>query len=188
MNEDEFTLLAEIVKKCKDFGSPDLAAKFYLETRNWHNYKWLKLLISTFFSVTEKMPNLTEDGFEGKNLDRRVIPFLTTIANKQKLPGHVKIISWNYDNQIETGVAGLFSDSTDFNVWPSKSNNSHAAKTDYYLLHVNGIAGRSYSDEHLTIENPNLFDFVRQVEPLLSFAWEDDDTYKKKDFTTGECL
>lgn len=187
--EDEYSKLTKIIQKCKVFGTPDLAAKYYMEIGDFNSYSLLKMLISTFFYETEKSPDLTGQGFENMNLDARVVPFLTTISDKKKLPDNLKIISWNYDTQIEKGagmlhpISGGSDFNMNFNVWPFKANNTDRVDKDYFLLHLNGICGYIYSEHHLGIENPYLFDFNRQLEPLLSFAWEDDDSFKKKTFT-----
>src|SRR6266700_5356411 len=70
-----------------------------------------------------------------------------------------------------------------FNVWPFKSNETDREEKTYSLLHLNGACGYIYSERHLAIEHPYMFDFSRQLEPILSFAWEDDDNFNKKTFT-----
>lgn len=186
--EDYFGKLVSVVKKCRIFGTPDLAAKNYLEIGDKDNYRLLKILLSIFFHTVEQSDNRTGIGFEGQNLDPRVVPFLTTISHKGKLPPGLSIISWNYDTQIEMGakklhpVNGIANDfSSRFHVWPC--NNSKGFETEYILLHLNGICGSLYSDEHLGIANPFPFDFNRPFETLLSFAWEDDESFNKQKFT-----
>ncbi len=185
---DAFNKLSSIVIKCKIFGTPDLAAKNYLETGDKDNYRLLKMLLSIYFHTVEHSDNKTGIGFEGQNLDPRVVPFLTTISHKGRLPPGLSIISWNYDTQIEMGakklhpVNGVDNDfSSKFHVWPF--NNSKGYETEYFLLHLNGICGSLYSEEHLGIENPFPFDFNRPFETLLSFAWEDDESFNKLKFT-----
>jgi hypothetical protein len=189
-NDVELGKLADIVKKCKTFGTPDLAAKNYLEIGDQANYLMLKLLLSHYFQDKQDSPNVTGSGYEGQNLDPRVVPFLTTISNKGKLPEGMKIISWNYDTQLEMGavklrpVGGTMNDfSTQFHVWPHNKTDAHQVDKDYFLLHLNGICGSLYSEFHLGIGNPFPFDFTRPSDTLLSFAWEDDRSFKKELFT-----
>lgn len=132
---------------------------------------------------------MTGRSFENMTLDARVVPFLTTISHRKKLPDNLRIISWNYDTQIEKGaemlhpVSGGSDFNMNFNVWPFKASDTDTVDKDYFLLHLNGICGYIYSERHLGVENPYMYDFNRQLEPLLSFAWEDDDSFKKKTFT-----
>jgi hypothetical protein len=182
--------LHKIIKTCMDFGTPDLAAKHYLEKKDEDNYGMLKLLLSEYFYFVESSPNKTGVGFDGQNLDPRVVPFLTTITNKGKIPKEVRILSWNYDTQIEMGaqklhpVKGRYNDFNEsFHVWPSHANDTDRIDKDYFLLHLNGTARYMYSERHLAVENPSPLDFAKKEEPLLSFAWEDDENYNKPDFT-----
>jgi hypothetical protein len=182
--------LRSITKKCRTFGTPDLAAKYYHETKDWDNYRRLKRLISYYFYSVEGSPNSTGAGFEGRNLDPRVVPFLTTISSNGKLPGTVRMLSWNYDTQIEIGanfLKGVPGRSNDFDseffVWPYCSKSTDTKDKNYFLLHLNGYCGPNYSAKSLAGEEPAGLDMHSAAEPLLSFAWEDDDSYDKRTFT-----
>jgi hypothetical protein len=190
LSSPQFDKLSLIVKKCKDFGTPDLAAKYYLEINDWHNYGLLKMLLSYYFETVQNQPDKRGTGFEGMNLDSRVVPFLTTISSKGKLPPAVKIISWNYDKQIEMGAKKLHPStgqandfSTNFNVWPFVASANSKEEKDYFLLHLNGICGHYYSERTLAGEDLVELDCKSDKETLLSFAWEDDDSFSKRTFT-----
>jgi hypothetical protein len=190
-SEEAFQKLVTIVKKCKAFGTPDLAAKNYLEVQDMESYRMLKLLISSYFHSIEEEPDARGVGFEGQNLDSRVVPFLTTISHKGKLPPTMKILSWNYDTQLERGAkklhpltAGVNNDFSDnFHVWPFQVTDRDSFDKDYFLLHLNGICGFLYSEPELAVGNPYPMGFNRPMETLLSFAWEDDNSFNKKTFT-----
>lgn len=187
-SQSDFFELEKIVKKCKVFGTPDLAAKYYLETGDLKRYDLLKKTMSAFFYLKEESPDTTGNGFEGKSIDYRVVPFLTTILNKRKLPEDLRILSWNYDTQIERGAKMLHpilgvNDIQNFNVWPFKADDIIDDNKDYSLLHLNGVCGEIYSDAHFSLQNPYLYDFSRELETQLSFAWEDDESFKKELFT-----
>ena len=190
LNAEDHKVLKAITKKCRTFGTPDLAAKYYLETKDWENYVQLKKLMSWYFYSVERTPNRTGTGFEGRNLDPRVVPFLTTISSNGKLPKAVRVLSWNYDTQIEMGanfLKGVPGKNNDFDanffVWPYCSQSTDTKDKDYFLLHLNGYCGPNYSERSLATEEPSEFDMQSNAEPLLSFAWEDDDNYNKRTFT-----
>jgi hypothetical protein len=192
---EDRNLLKLLAKKCETFGTPDLAAKYYHETKDWRNYRILKKLISFYFYFTQKLPNRTGSGFEELNLDPRVVPFLTTISTNGKLPKEVKMLSWNYDTQIEMGadfLKGIPGRGNDFNsnffVWPYCSQLTDTKDKDYFLLHLNGYCGPDYSEESLAGGQPAGVDIHSETEPLLSFAWEDDDSYDKRTFTRGRLV
>lgn len=46
--ENDYNKLTKIIQKCKAFGKPDLAAKYYMEIGDLDSYSILKMLISTF--------------------------------------------------------------------------------------------------------------------------------------------
>ncbi|HXB08010.1 MAG TPA: hypothetical protein VNW04_12860 [Puia sp.] len=188
---EDLKLLKVITKKCRTFGTPDLAAKYYHETKDWENYLHLKKLMSWYFYSFERTPNRTGTGFEGRNLDPRVVPFLTTISSNGRLPKTVKMLSWNYDTQIEMGanfLKGVPGKSNDFDsqffIWPYSSQPTDTKDREYFLHHLNGYCGPNYSKRSLAGEEPSAFDMHSRDEPLLSFAWEDDDSYDKTTFTT----
>ncbi len=188
--EKDFIQLIEVVRRCKVFGTPDLAAKNYLERGDLDNYRLLKLLLSTYFLDVQQARNTTGAGFEGQNLDPRVVSFFTTISQKGKIPKNVKALSWNYDKQIEMGadlltpVDGDGNDfSLNFHVWPFNAPDVYWEDKDYFLVHLNGVAGYIYSDHHLAMANFKRFDFTNKQETLLSFAWEDEARFRKEKFT-----
>lgn len=81
-------ILKDIIKGCIEFDSPDLYAKFLLETGDFKNYRILKTLISNYFIYKQDLKNC---------FDYRALTFLTTITQNKKKPDNVKILSWNYD-------------------------------------------------------------------------------------------
>ena len=188
-SQEQFKKLTLIIQKCKSFRTPDLAAKYYLEKKDLGNYLLIKKLISHYFSDFESSFDLTGTGFEGKNIDSRVIPFLTTISEKNKIPKNIKIISWNYDTQIEMGskelyaVSGVNDFDENFHAWPSKFTDKDKVDKDFLLLHLNGISGYLYSERNLASKIESPFNFSEPGEPLLSFAWEDDSSFNKNTFT-----
>lgn len=178
----------QIVKLSKKFGTPDLLAKFLLETGQDEQYHFLKQLLSKYFLEVEGLDNETGNTIDKNNIDPRVIQFLTTISSNSCLPQHVKMISWNYDTQIERGARKLKHASgkneviENFHSWPHKSIASDRKHLDYFLLHLNGVAGYYYDERSLAAEDEYPFRFKKE-DPLLSFAWEDDYMlYGKKTF------
>jgi hypothetical protein len=101
------------------------------------------------------------------------------------------MLSWNYDTQIERGAKRLYpltaggsnDFSRNFHVWPLQVTENDKLEINYFLLHLNGICGRMYTDKELSLGNPYPMDFNRPIETLLSFAWEDDESFNKKTFT-----
>ncbi|MFX6201679.1 hypothetical protein ABTF50_19975, partial [Acinetobacter baumannii] len=67
------------------------------------DYLLLKLLLSNYFTL-KQYSDFTARNSDYGSLDKRAITFLSTICNGRKLPKNVKIITWNYDEQIE--IAG----------------------------------------------------------------------------------
>jgi hypothetical protein len=170
--------LRKLAEGCIEFGTPDLYAKFLLEKGDDLNYHQLKTLISNYFIFKQA----------SGAFDIRALSFLTTISTNKSLPKEVGIISWNYDTQIEiaanrlrTPISSPSDSIANFASWPNIPNPNY--KNDYFLVHLNGVAGYHYDANDLSIpfDNYRLFDHTK--EPMLSFAWEDDSYIYKRTFT-----
>lgn len=79
-----------------------LARKFYLRNE-LENLKRLKSVLSTFFAIEQIM----------RGIDPRYDMFFATLLtgkhDKIGFPDNIKIISWNYDNQIELSLRQFYS-------------------------------------------------------------------------------
>lgn len=175
--------LIDLVKGCKEFGTPDLFAKYLLEKGNDKSYLLLKKLLSSFFYTREYVKNI---------FDYRALAFLTTITQNKKIPDCIKVISWNYDTQIEMAAQKLSPFKTEsnshvngFTSWPyinpalvSDENNLP------FLLHLNGIAGFRYSPSSFVESEKKIYDFTNlsDYEGFISFAWEDKSNDQKNIF------
>lgn len=144
------------------------------------NYNCLKKLISSYFSYNDHKL-FTQDNKKNKK-DYRVLPFLTSILENGRIPEHVKIISWNYDNQIEVAAENTSSKKYDylkgFTCWPNSKNSFEDSFIREgslpFLLHLNGLAGYKYNI--MTFAEESITPFIELAatnhEPLLSFSWE----------------
>lgn len=173
--------LKMITDKCLEFGTPDLYAKFLLETGDDLNYKLLKKLLSNYFTFKQTIA-AGNAGRQGV-FDYRVLTFLTTITLKKIIPDNVKILSWNYDRQFEIGAtmmkpkdSGGYDKVRGFTCWPNskESNDGDSHIDNLFLLHLNGVAGYNYSERSGANEDSAVYNFeTHQKETLISFAWED---------------
>jgi len=174
---DKYKAIAE---KCIEYGTPDTYAKWLYENGHMENYNCLKKLISSYFSYNDHKL-ITQDNKKNKK-DYRVLPFLTSILENGRIPEHVKIISWNYDNQIEVAAENNSSKKYDylkgFTCWPNSKNSFEDSFIREgslpFLLHLNGLAGYKYNI--MTFAEESITPFIELAatnhEPLLSFSWE----------------
>jgi hypothetical protein len=58
----------------------------------------LKLTISKYFAIKQMVKNAR---------DNRYLPWLVSIMNRRIFPDNVKIISWNYDFQVELAMGQI---------------------------------------------------------------------------------
>lgn len=173
--------LRVIAEKCNEFGTPDLYAKFLLETGDATNYVLLKALLSVYFKYKQELKNA---------FDYRALSFLTVITANQNIPSNIKIISWNYDSQIEKAAELLkpispsgYSKVQGFTCWPNYENRSELSE-EPFLFHINGVAGYNYCPRDFTKKIQTIFDFKSHLDgdTLLSFAWENEKNDKKRTF------
>ncbi|SRR5579862_1631169 len=181
--------LDEITRKCMEFETPDLLAKFLLETGDNKNYMLLKRLLSNYFS--EQQSGVGPGRKQA--FDFRALTFLTTISANSKLPENVKILSWNYDRQLEIAAEKLKpvnaqsrSKIKNFNPWPNYRDGVEGEhfRGIPFLLHLNGIAGYKYTAAAGAEEDASIFNFDDNMDPMISFAWEDESNDSKNTFNS----
>jgi len=140
----------EVAKKSDEFTTIDTYAKhLYLTDRI--ELEKLKITLSLYFCIEQ---------IYFKKLDSRYLIFLTTILDRLIFPDNIKLLTWNYDFQMEltgyryqpeeidhdnkTGVTR--SRDTILRYFPAAGNvfSSFADNANYeefQMLHLNGIAG-----------------------------------------------
>jgi hypothetical protein len=184
--------LDSISDKCIEFGTPDLYAKFLLETSDMDKYALLKKFMANYFHHEQTLaPTSSGQG----RFDYRALTFLTTIAQNEKIPPNVNVLSWNYDRQIEIAANKLrpvnsqvFKRIKGFTCWPNYQESYDFDErhqynvNDIFLLHLNGIAGFNYSKRTFSEETNSVFNFDDAGDTMLSFAWEDDTNDHKRVF------
>lgn len=173
--------LKKVALKSKEFGTPDLYAKFLLETGDFDSYRILKHLLSIFFKVKQ--------GIE-EQFDSRALSFLTTITQNQKIPENIRVLTWNYDIQLEIAARKLrpvnpagYSMVQGFSSWPNMRD-GHDTGVTPFLFHLNGVAGYNHSESNFYEDLKNYFDLKTAFdkETLLSFAWEEEKNSPMKTF------
>ncbi len=184
-SSDEKMLLAEVTNKCIEFGTPDLYAKFLLETKDYQKYKVVKNLIIVYFTYKQNQKNA---------FDYRALTFLTTIAQDNRVPENIKVLSWNYDRQIEIAANKLkpFNSVENdiikgFTCWPNCEEGQDGNRYEGvpFLLHLNGVAGYNYCKRNFAeqiAETDTQAILNLNSEKLLSFAWETDPEDGKRTF------
>ena len=188
-DNSQWMVLNEIPNKCIEFGTPDLYAKFLVETGDNNSYKLLIRLMSNFFQFKENLQITNSIELQGV-FDFRALTFLTVIAQNKKIPDNIRIISWNYDTQLEIAAARLRPFKVDgykkiqkFTCWPNIPDGEDFRNTDPFLFHLNGVAGYDYSKLNLAEKRTQPFNFNDLDNPsLLSFAWEEEPNYGKQTF------
>ncbi len=162
---DQFILhLQLLAKESISFTTIDTYAK-HLYLTNRDELEKLKITVSLFFCIEQ---------LYFKKLDKRYLIFLTTILDTLIFPENIKILTWNYDFQMEltgyryaremihyddrTGVT--ISNNGLLNYFPPAGNTfpSFADNANYnafQMLHLNGIAG--IYNIRKTYQNDNVF-------------------------------
>lgn len=199
---DFFKSIAEkldwLATECENFGTIDTYAK-YLYITDRERYELLKFTLSCYFPY-EQITN-------GK-LDKRYTVWLTSILDRLVFPSNVKIVSWNYDFQLQLTARKLFEKNAES---VAVSNGGVAKRSpafiEYYpsigrdlpnynhlsLLHLNGIAGFYKNDDihkhvflndmHDTVDRYKYFEPLIQndVYSRLNFAWEKETKAKNEE-------
>lgn len=185
--------LYELSKNSKKFITVDTYAK-YLFHVDKKKFGELKSALSFYFAYQQ---------FYNKRFDNRALAFVTSIIESNiGFPENIKIVSWNYDFQIQLAASYYQVEQFDMsgnitvhkppfiNYFPCQGRYLHAidkqSNGDYSLIHLNGIAGIYYLEERGLLFNAfideefkSVMDFFgkyyeisKSCETMLSFGWE----------------
>ncbi|GAA3593668.1 hypothetical protein Q4Q39_06280 [Flavivirga amylovorans] len=157
------------------------AKKLYLQKDN-KNLKKLKIILSCFFLYLQT-----------KKFDKRYDSFFASILDDlSKLPENLKILSWNYDSQLEIAfnrfVNTTINNSKHILNLFSKGSNIIKNETEFSVFKINGTTGFIDKNKEL-FEILNEFDSIESslvevfldinkrsskndYNPNMSFAWE----------------
>jgi len=172
----------------KKFGTPDTFAKFLFLQGSINDLNRLKDTLSAYFVIEQ---------FKDNKFDQRTLIFLTSILDQLlRLPENIKILTWNYDFQLQIAAEVFRKESitlnrSQFAHTPSLINyfpsfDDRSMKNEYDLIHLNGIAGSfAYENWRLNymIDNEKIKKDYEQILAamntdkknkinLLTFAWE----------------
>lgn len=145
-----------------------------------------KLIHTSSSSGISKEDNNNNVKFRNFNFDTRYDVFVASILSQgPKWPDHIKIISYNYDNQIDIAL----------NYYESPNNNLHL-ETEDLIIRLNGKATPFESHKKLDIKNIvnhlNINSFIeafkifynycntydQRSDPSINFSWEWNDPKK----------
>lgn len=175
-------------------GTPDTYARFCQLKGDYFSLARIKRTLSLYFTIEQ---------FLEKKRDPRYQQFLIRILEYSQLfPENIKILNWNYDYQFQLAAEDFkneeFHVGTGANVhspplisyYPALGQefnvNYEKDKSNYYLIHLNGIAGFYYYVQTAHILsyffNNSLSDInslfekhetdIQNKAPLLSFSFE----------------
>lgn len=186
---DELDWLA---KEALEHSTVDTYAKLlFIENRN--KYERLKFVLSLYFTVEQ---------IHNKKLDKRYLVWLISILDNKIFPDNIKILSWNYDFQMQLTAERFFKE--DINI--SGSGYVHSPPfIEYYphvgydmnveakrisLLHLNGIAGyyiaqNAHKHAFLGSERDKRGEYLKHFidkedYSRLAFAWENQEEIVQK--------
>jgi hypothetical protein len=176
--------------ECRNHASIDTYAKKLFIKREREQLRKLKVTLSVYLVFEQCL----------KSYDKRYDTFFASILNNSfsSLPKHLKVISWNYDYQIERAYAEYIGDyrvdsvETMLRVQNKFFRPQRISTDDFGICKLNGTANiqqdNSYSFQFTStldasfdlqsiesaLRNYSLLLFAKQSDcfPSLSFAWE----------------
>lgn len=160
--------LLKYANACADFSTIDTYAK-YLSLTDRKELEKLTLTLSVFFFILQVWE---------ERVDKRYLSWITSILSDKIFPSNIKIVSWNYDFQIQL-AAERFQDKLEsiqrfpgvikrtpsfIDYWPgvgwNGSPGAHFGNKTCSLIHLNGLAGTFYNNEIELYDNA----FLRRAE------------------------
>ncbi|OJW82885.1 MAG: hypothetical protein BGO69_02280 [Bacteroidetes bacterium 46-16] len=195
IEEDESVRIIEKLKEesknlaiaAEKFGDVDTYAKLlHLTDKSGKMLQGLKQTISRFFAIKQLFLNAHDD---------RYLSWLVNIMYRNTFPENVKVLSWNYDFQIELAhryfgqgedikrsKSGFIYSPSLLNYYPNLDPTFRDFDT-LSLIHLNGVAGFAKNDDQylnsifqpenvVTREAAISFLANSNLYELLHFAWE----------------
>lgn len=205
----------DICNKASNFSTIDTYAKHLYLLNKVEQLKKLKKVLSIFFTIEQSYNKVD------KRYDSFFATLLSLENRKLKpFPNNITLLSWNYDYQFELSLLKFLNTDNQsevedfFNIYPRKNIKE---KQSCGLFKLNGTAA-SFNNtqsgfDRIIIDNSNLFDDITKEEaenelvrrifnyygsynhaltnPVLNFAWEDDnkvtiDVRKKAEHFTSD--
>ncbi len=179
--------IKRVCENAKDFHSIDTYAK-YLHLVDKSELSFLKKTLSAFFTIYQHW---------GNKVDKRYLSWIASVMDIKMFPENIKIISWNYDYQMQLAASKFQEESA------SKSSNLTVHKPpliSYFpsigwsgppredpnlsMVHLNGLASWFYNKETELYDNYHLYpDTLNKNSNLfhlrtyndgqsMNFAWE----------------
>lgn len=179
---------AELADRSDEFNTVDTYAKF-LSINSPHHLDELKKQLSMFFLIEQ---------YANKKFDQRYLVFLTNILQEKKFPKNIKIITWNYDFQMQMAAGYFQKEDCSYPVDVTRKNEpliryypevgkNHKGHldSDYSMVHLNSIAGH-YNRNGVFYNNLIYWDLNKDVNTIvddifktnvhadqfMKFAWE----------------
>jgi hypothetical protein len=206
---EKFSEFNKLIKNTEQFSSIDTYAKMLSLNGNSNELHKYKSLLNTFFLLWQsnyfiKPKNRSLiNNFNWDFIDRRFISlfanFLVNKNGKVIMPENLKLITWNYDFQIELALQkmsnkkiSLINILNEFKCYPSINKSVKNPS----VVHLNGISGLAkfefesndtLHNHYNLLENSNEKDFFLDIIQFfntekdynffdtLSFAWESND-------------
>lgn len=181
----------ELAKKADEFGDVDTYAKYLqLMDSAGEELDKLKCTLSKYFTIKQLICDA---------IDKRYLPWLISIMNRKEFPDNIKVLSWNYDSQIQIAAQQLGDDEdlvtqhelltyrfSMIEAYPNLDFQSSQRKPS--LIHLNGRAGfsawrngyQSAFQASNCSSNNRVVSFLkeRELSSGLHFAWENSDYHK----------
>lgn len=180
-------IFKKISKQADIFGDVDTYAKYlHLLNPGGEELQELKQALSEYFVIKQNIM---------KAIDPRYLPWLVSIMDKKRFPENIKILSWNYDFQIELAAGKIealeeisyngpvISYQPSFLSYLPNLDPSFSDQGQLSLIHLNGTAGFAKGGKSGTacafqkgIKNSkrDLISFIdsNQLNSQIHFAWE----------------
>jgi hypothetical protein len=167
------------------FGDVDTYAKYLHLMQMTSELQLLKKTLSQYFAIKQILQ---------KKLDHRYLSWLVTIMDEKKFPDNIKILSWNYDSQVELASKEM-GPLEKVELGPNSSSYSsgvlacfptlHPNLQEHHpvsLIHLNGnssflkgddIIVSLLSDDYDDLESLQIiFDSSADLKPELHFVWQ----------------
>lgn len=177
----------DLANKARPYGDVDTYAKFLYIKGEEQQFNELKQTLALFFVIRQRLL---------PSCDNRYLPWLIALVESKRFPENVKVVSWNYDFQIETAFTNI--DKEKESVQHTTGSFVHSPGSLSYfpnidptfsdydklsVVHLNGIAGivnESLSNTSSVFQpkyDSNNDEFVKYIQTAkfhtrFHFAWE----------------
>lgn len=191
-----FSDFESLAQMGREFGNIDTYAKYLFLKLEEHTLNNLKRTLAMYFCMMQMWRG---EVTQYQAIDKRYLPWLVSVMDRTVYPENIKILSWNYDFQIQMACRHFSQENISYteeaisktfpliNYYPPLGPTPYM-RDEFEVIHLNGIAGL-FKDPNGGFKHPFIDEYLGNQSAFINtimnndmsagihFAWEGGEYY-----------